>query len=517
MYGFNFNRSTSTTVSPGGGTAGVGVRSLAAGDFYLNSVSPTFLQSYSSRLLSSSAMLLTGAADDDNYSAAASKIPDLNFPSPEAAAATRHRSTSSWPGLSGVDSVAALGSSATEQLLANLKRSSSESLYHQTLFGAHNTLGQTEAWFSTNHLVKRPRFDGSSGLPIYPQRPGEKDCAHYMLTRTCKFGDSCKFDHPIWVPEGGIPDWQEVQVSSTELFPQRPGEPDCPFFLKTQKCKFGTKCKFNHPKKINLATLPERPTEPPCAFYMKTGICKFGAVCKFHHPKDIQLPGAIQENNNSDLRYNNGTNGDLKPITPALMHNTKGLPIRLGEVDCPFYLKTGSCKYGQTCRFNHPDRNSINPPAAAVDAAIIASPAQHLSIGFVNPAASILQNFAPRLTQTTLELAAAVYPQRPGELECDFFMKTGECKFGQRCRFHHPIDRTAPTMASALKEIQLQQNLNLTGLPRREGAIRCPYYMKTGTCKYGRGCRFDHPPPGEVMASMATTTRGASTSSSSGG
>lgn len=50
-------------------------------------------------------------------------------------------------------------------------------------------------------------------MTIYPQRPGEKDCAHYMLTRTCKFGDSCKFDHPVWVPEGGIPDWKEVTVA----------------------------------------------------------------------------------------------------------------------------------------------------------------------------------------------------------------------------------------------------------------------------------------------------------------
>lgn len=33
-----------------------------------------------------------------------------------------------------------------------------------------------------------------------------------MLTRTCKFGESCKFDHPIWVPEGGIPDWKEVTI-----------------------------------------------------------------------------------------------------------------------------------------------------------------------------------------------------------------------------------------------------------------------------------------------------------------
>jgi hypothetical protein len=75
-----------------------------------------------------------------------------------------------------------------------------------------NTIGQNEAWYTTNSLAKRPRYETGSTLPIYPQRPGEKDCAHYMLTRTCKFGESCKFDHPIWVPEGGIPDWKEVTI-----------------------------------------------------------------------------------------------------------------------------------------------------------------------------------------------------------------------------------------------------------------------------------------------------------------
>lgn len=85
-------------------------------------------------------------------------------------------------------------------------------LYHQTLLGAYNTIGQSETWYSTSSLAKRSRFETASIMPIYPQRPGEKDCAHYMLTRTCKFGDSCKFDHPIWVPQGGIPDWKEVTI-----------------------------------------------------------------------------------------------------------------------------------------------------------------------------------------------------------------------------------------------------------------------------------------------------------------
>ncbi|RRT85280.1 hypothetical protein B296_00010662 [Ensete ventricosum] len=35
---------------------------------------------------------------------------------------------------------------------------------------------------------------------------------------------------------------------------------------------------------------PERPGQPECQFYMKTGDCKFGAVCKFHHPKERLVP-----------------------------------------------------------------------------------------------------------------------------------------------------------------------------------------------------------------------------------
>lgn len=45
-------------------------------------------------------------------------------------------------------------------------------------------------------------------------------------------------------------------------------------------------------------------------------------------------------------------------------------------------------------------------------------------------------------------------------------MKTGECKFGENCKFHHPIDRSAPSL---LKQAQQQAvKLTLAGLPRRE-------------------------------------------------
>ncbi|GJT29096.1 zinc finger CCCH domain-containing protein 37 isoform X2 [Tanacetum coccineum] len=419
--------------------------------------------------------------------------------------------------------------SSVDSLLAGFKRPASEvkrlvsleskrfralrfaSSLKRSLFSLLTTLLCGEAWYSANPLVKRPKFQSS--LSVFPQRPGEKDCAHYMLTRTCKFGDSCIFDHPLWVPEGGITDWKEVPTvnDTSEPLPERQGVQDCPFFLKTQKCKFGPSCKFNHPKDKAATSsalgnnegseLPERPSEPPCSFYMKNGVCKYGSACKFHHPKDISVAtgGAGNANGGQIEGITGGTAGSLAPstppFTPALLHNSKGLPIRPGEADCPFYLKTGSCKYSATCRYNHPERYVMVPPAL------------RMNIGLVSPT-PFLQTLDSRVGQTTLGLGISIYPQRPGQLECDYYMKTGACMFGERCKYHHPLDRTS----HALSAKEGQQNIvkfTLAGLPRREGAVNCPYYMKTGACKYGVTCKFDHPPPGEVMA--AVTSQGAST------
>ncbi|CAN4096942.1 unnamed protein product [Withania somnifera] len=489
LYGYNPNSNA--------GIAGSNLaRTTRSMDNYLNLSTDKTLLGSSSYFTSSGYSFSSSPSmlfnQNDSYTPTMSRIPGL--------------ATQSAYGPPGVD-ITPPAAAVTDSYFSSLKRSSSDALYHQTLLGARNTIGQAEAWFSANPLAKRPRFESASNLSIYPQRPGEKDCAHYMQTRTCKFGDSCKFDHPIWVPEGGIPDWKEVPVT-TESLPERPGEPDCPYFLKTQKCKFGNRCKFNHPKdntahlgsvqNSGVSDLPERPSEPSCTFYMKTGTCKFGATCKFHHPRDIQLPSPKKENGSVGKpgSANSEMTGDVNLVkalsVPALLHNSKGLPIRPGEVDCPFYLKTGSCKYGGTCRYNHPERN------AGIGPALVASPATHWNFGMINPAGSLLQNLDPRLTQTMLGLLPPVYPQRPGQIECDFYMKTGECKYGERCKFHHPLDRSAP-LVSANGVQQPNVKLTLAGLPRREGAVHCPYYMKTGMCKYGATCRFDHPPPGEVL------------------
>ena len=48
-----------------------------------------------------------------------------------------------------------------------------------------------------------------------------------------------------------------------------------------------------------------------------------------------------------------------------------------------------------------------------------------------------------------------VFPERLGQPECQFYMKTGDCKFGAVCRFHHPRERLIPAPDCVLSQIGL--------------------------------------------------------------
>nr|CAB3476763.1 unnamed protein product [Digitaria exilis] len=37
--------------------------------------------------------------------------------------------------------------------------------------------------------------------------------------------------------------------------------------------------------------------------------------------------------------------------------------------------------------------------------------------------------------------ADARLPERPGEADCGYYLRTGACGFGDRCRYNHPRDR----------------------------------------------------------------------------
>ncbi|PKI42194.1 zinc finger CCCH domain-containing protein 32 [Punica granatum] len=349
-----------------------------------------------------------------------------------------------------------------------------------------------------------------------------------------------------WAPSGGETGLEEsmwqLGLGSSESYPERPGVPDCAYYMRTGFCGYGRRCRYNHPRdRAAVAAAvratgdyPERPGEPACQFYLKTGTCKFGASCKFHHPKHAA--------------------GSLSRV-PL---NSYGYPLRQGEKECSYYLKTGQCKFGITCKFHHPQPAGSSMPASAPQfyppvqsPTVTPVPEQYggaatslrvarptllpgsyvpgayghvlISPGVVsmtgwNPySAPVSPALSPgaqpavggaslydvaQLSSSSSALTVAyppapspggpsrgsqkeqVFPERPGEPECQYYLRTGDCKFGSSCRFHHPRDRILQGPNFVLSPL---------GLPLRPGVQPCSFYLQNGHCKFGSICKFDHP------------------------
>jgi len=77
----------------------------------------------------------------------------------------------------------------------------------------------------------------------------------------------------------------------------------------------------------------------------------------------------------------------------------------------------------------------------------------------------------------------ANYPQREGEADCRDFLRTGRCKYGASCKYHHPIGGA-----------KTPNDPSEPPFPIRPNEPPCQYYLKHGTCKFGQTCKFHHPP-----------------------
>ncbi|XP_044356392.1 zinc finger CCCH domain-containing protein 8-like [Triticum aestivum] len=250
----------------------------------------------------------------------------------------------------------------------------------------------------------------------YSERPGRPECPFLMRFGDCKFASACKYHHSKdKYPTRYHPEVPSLGGEQTE-YPEIPGEPDCPFYMKNRFCKFGAQCRFNHPKdlthtmqsptnvKKSVATdehhqstriavednvpqqeqYPERPGQPNCRYYLQFGKCKFMSACIFHHPRD-------------------------------------GLPVAWKPSECPFYMKTGKCQFGSACEFHHPKD-------------ICSTRGMSLSLTDL-----ACDNFTRRenAVQTQEQI---MYPEKPGEPRCFNYMRHGSCRFQMNCKYHHPAD-----------------------------------------------------------------------------
>jgi len=224
-------------------------------------------------------------------------------------------------------------------------------------------------------------IDFAMGTP-YPLRPGEPDCRDFLRTGRCKYGESCKYNHPSNVEVGG----GVKPMNPTEpLYPVRPGEPPCQYYLKHGTCKFGQSCKFNHPtgSPVNMGDgggsnglptgfvflttngtgasiqagdsiahhvmgaqtvqiLPQRPNEPNCIYFLRNGRCKYGATCKFHHPLEAVSRNQMQQQHfqNSNTRPRDrsqsfGSTGDVRTQPQNVSYGQSARLQPITERDMP--------------------------------------------------------------------------------------------------------------------------------------------------------------------------------------
>ncbi|KAK4770915.1 hypothetical protein SAY87_031447 [Trapa incisa] len=336
---------------------------------------------------------------------------------------------------------------------------------------------------------------GVEGSKSYPERPSEADCIHYLRTGFCGYGAKCRFNHP---PERGRV-MEAVRTGIAE-YPERTGQALCQHYMRTGSCKFGPSCKFNHPKmgagspvSLNCYGYPLRPGEKECSYYMKTGQCKFGASCKFHHPQPTDIPVS------TSLPIQHPTAVPAPFLGPTLfsVHSPSSYSSQQYGVVLarpPLFPSYVSGPYGPV--FVSPEMIQYpgwNPYQATVSSAasLSAQPTGGSSslYGMAQLSPSVPAFLGPYQPPFSTLAASSgsqkeEYPLKPVQIECQHFMKTGDCKYGSSCRYHHPPNLSIQETSVILSPM---------GLPLRPGAPICAHFQQRGVCKFGQACRYDHP------------------------
>ncbi|CAD5166164.1 unnamed protein product [Musa acuminata subsp. malaccensis] len=288
---------------------------------------------------------------------------------------------------------------------------------------------------------------GSEEPPAYPERHGRPDCAYYMRTGTCGFGDGCRYNHPR--------DRRMVARAArtgSEQHREHTSRPACRYFVSYGSCKFGDTCKYEHPKpdgSVILASLnkygyPLRPGEKECSYYIRTGHCKFGLTCKFNHPEpSLPLPASPS----------------YSIVQPTLSPSHQQYPVITSwEVGRSSMLPASYMQgpYGPMLLFPGimPDPGWSTFPvtpspliSTGGEQNTVLEESQHDSaaqISRLHPAHTESYPMAASVSPSTNNQTENVLPERLDEPDCQDHKRTSYRKLGSRCTSHHRTENIPP-------------------------------------------------------------------------
>ncbi|KAJ6853159.1 zinc finger CCCH domain-containing protein ZFN-like isoform X1 [Iris pallida] len=338
----------------------------------------------------------------------------------------------------------------------------------------------------------------------YPDRPGEPNCAYYIRTGLCRFGMTCKFNHPP------IRNLAVAAARNKGGFPERVGEPECQYYLKTGTCKFGATCKFHHPRdeagiagrvQLNILGYPLRPNEKECAYYLRTGQCKFSNTCKFHHPQPSNAMVSLRGSPVYTSVHSPTTSGQQSypgGLTSWPLSRASFIPSPRWQAPSSYTQLILSQGMVQIPGWN-PYSGQLGSVSSPESQQQTTGTTQFYGTSRQSEMTGSQGAFSSyRSSSIPMGLYALqrdnVFPERPDQPECQFYMKTGDCKFGAVCKFHHPRERLIPIPNCVLSPL---------GLPLRPGEPLCLFYSRYAICKFGPNCKFDHPVAMHNLSSAA--------------
>ncbi|CAN8251799.1 unnamed protein product [Cochlearia groenlandica] len=328
---------------------------------------------------------------------------------------------------------------------------------------------------------------------VYPMRDDAEDCSFYMRTGSCKYGSSCKFNHPL--PRKLQIGREKVREREEDVDNLRLME--CKYYFRTGGCKYGDSCKFSHTKEqtylssgpeFNFLGLPMRPGEKECPFYMRTGSCKFGGDCRFNHPEPTAVGGGVHS---PLLRGSNGGSaGPFSSKTASQASSTSWSSPRhmngTGTGTAPFIPVM--LPHNRRVSPQNPEWNGYQAPPVYSSERSVLPPSRYP----MNNSLAETSSFSQHQQQMPVE----EFPERPDQPECSYYVKTGDCKFKYKCKYHHPKNRLPK---------QAPPSFNDKGLPLRPDQNMCTHFSRYGICKFGPACRFDHSIPPTFSSSSFQT------------
>mmetsp|Transcript_84336 Transcript_84336/g.103345 ORF Transcript_84336/g.103345 Transcript_84336/m.103345 type:complete len:360 (+) Transcript_84336:83-1162(+) len=209
------------------------------------------------------------------------------------------------------------------------------------------------------------------------------------------------------------------------------------------------------------------------------------------------------------------------PDTPVAPMGGVPTAEKSGEV-CQFFAKSGWCKYGDHCKYGHIGAATDAVPRETCNFFTKSGWCQWGdSCKYEHVQGQDVQ-FAPPKFDELDKLDKL--DQLGGEECCQFYSKTGWCKFGDNCRFQHSFDAAQAPIPEKSGEICQffaksgwckyadQCKHEHVGEPRDNvsatGTIEaCQFFAKSGWCQYGNGCKYSHSGPGLAESNGARSPR----------